>query len=122
MKGYCKTVLINRAVPGSGKTTFSNCIYDAVRGAGLSIAVHSTDSFFMVGNQYKFDLKNPKVHVNYVWDEKALRLKKSKASISHFDYDDLLVIDPNEYHVLKDKIGALMLNRFCRVGVVSGAE
>ena len=24
-----KTVLINRAVPGSGKTTFSNCIYDA---------------------------------------------------------------------------------------------
>ena len=215
-----KTVLINRAVPGSGKTTFSNCIYDAVRGAGLSIAVHSTDDFFMVGNQYKFDLKklsqyhkknylnfvaslkkgvdlvvvdntnikpwesepytkaarafgyrivlfnflprafeqhlaaqqvtpekpdahqvpadllkrfmtefrvyndlldrnfvpDPKVHVNCVWDEKALRLKKSKAPISHFDYDDLLVIDPNEYHVLKDKIGALMLNRFCRNG------
>jgi hypothetical protein len=81
MKGYFKTVLINRAVPGSGKTTFSKCIYDAFRGAGLSIAVHSTDSFFMVGNQYKFDLKNPKVHVNYVWDEKALRLKKTKAPI-----------------------------------------
>ena len=46
MKGYCKTGLINRAVPGSGKTTFSNCIYEAVRSAGLSIAVHSTDSFF----------------------------------------------------------------------------
>ena len=30
--------------------------------------------------------------------------------------NDLLVIDPSEYHTLKDKIGALMLNRFCRVG------
>ena len=36
--------------------------------------------------------------------------------------DDLLVIDPSEYHTLKDKIGALMLNRFFREGVSSGAE
>ena len=55
MSKYCKTVLINRAVPGSGKTTFSRNIYNAVRGAGLSIAVHSTDEYFMVGNRYVFN-------------------------------------------------------------------
>ena len=57
MRQYCKTVLINRAVPGSGKTTFSKHIYDAVKGAGLSIAVHSTDEYFMVGNRYVFNLE-----------------------------------------------------------------
>ena len=41
-----KTVLINRAVPGSGKTTFAKNIFATVSGAGLSIAVHSTDEYF----------------------------------------------------------------------------
>ena len=40
-----KTVLINRAVPGSGKTTFAKNIFAVVSSAGLSIAVHSTDEF-----------------------------------------------------------------------------
>ena len=217
MNRYCKTVLINRAVPGSGKTTFSKRIYDAVRDAGLSIAVHSTDEFFMVGNRYEFELtklgeyhkknlanfrdslKNgidlvvvdntnlkpwecepytlaareagykvvlfnflprefekhlasqqitpdkpdahqvsaellerfisefylyndlldkdfvpdPKVHINCVWDEKSMQLKAVDSPVHHFDYDDILLIAPNEYHSLKDKIGAMMFERFC---------
>ncbi len=217
MNRYCKTVLINRAVPGSGKTTFSKRIYDAVRDAGLSIAVHSTDEFFMVGNRYEFELtklgeyhkknlanfrdslkngidlvvvdntnlkpwecepytlaareagykivlfnflprefekhlasqqitpdkpdahqvsaellerfisefhlyndlldKNfvpdPKVHINCVWDDETMQLKAVDSPVHHFDYDDILVIAPNEYHSLKDKIGAMMFERFC---------
>ena len=81
--------------------------------------VLSSSVSLRVANSLRDDLQ--KVHVNYVWDEKALRLKKSKAPISHFDYDDLMVIDPNECHVLKNKIGALMLNRFCRVGDASAS-
>ena len=217
MGKYCKTVLINRAVPGSGKTTFSKRIYEAVESAGLSIAVHSTDEFFMVGSRYEFELEklgeyhkknlanfveslkkgidlvvvdntnlkpwesepytnaaraagyrivlfnflprefekhlaaqqitpekpdahqvsaellkrfiaefhlyndlldknfvpDPKVHINCVWDEETMQLKKVNSPVHHFDYDDMLVIDPKEYHMLKDKIGEMMLTRFC---------
>ena len=51
-----KTVLINRAVPGSGKTTFAKNIFAAVSSAGLTIAVHSTDEYFMRGGRYVFDI------------------------------------------------------------------
>ena len=50
-----KTVLINRAVPGSGKTTFAKNIFAAVSSAGLTIAVHSTDEYFMRDGRYVFD-------------------------------------------------------------------
>ena len=51
-----KTVLINRAVPGSGKTTFAKNIFAAVSSAGLSIAIHSTDEYFMRNDRYVFDV------------------------------------------------------------------
>ena len=51
-----KTVLINRAVPGSGKTTFAKNIFATVSAAGLSIAVHSTDEYFMRDGRYVFDV------------------------------------------------------------------
>lgn len=51
-----KTVLINRAVPGSGKTTFAKNIFAAVSSAGLTIAVHSTDEYFMRNGRYVFDI------------------------------------------------------------------
>ena len=215
---YVKTVLINRAVPGSGKTTFSRRIYEAVAGAGLSIAVHSTDDFFMVDGTYLFDLtllgeyhrKNyehfveslrggvdlvvvdntniapwetepytraaraagyrivlfnflpralekhlaaqqvtpekpdahevpadvlerfiadfrlyddlldpafkadPAVHVDRMWDDAALCARPLDTPAVPFDYDVLLVIAPDDYHQLKEKIGAMMLKRFMR--------
>ncbi len=51
-----KTVIINRAVPGSGKTTITNCIVDRLRDNGIKVAIHSTDEYFMVGNKYIFDI------------------------------------------------------------------
>ena len=44
---FARTVIMNRAVPGSGKTSLSRCITDAIRAAGLTIANHSTDDYFM---------------------------------------------------------------------------
>ena len=64
-EGFVRTVLVFRAVPGSGKTTFSNRIRDAVTGAGLTIAVHSTDAYFInpVTHAYDFDAeKLPEYH------------------------------------------------------------
>jgi predicted kinase len=52
-----KTVIINRAVPGSGKTTITNYIVDELKRNNLSVSVHSTDEYFMVGNKYIFDLE-----------------------------------------------------------------
>ena len=49
-----KTVIINRAVPGSGKTTITNCIVDELKHNGINIAVHSTDEYFMVEGEYVF--------------------------------------------------------------------
>jgi hypothetical protein len=42
-----KTVIINRAVPGSGKTTISNCVVSYLVERGASVSIHSTDEFFM---------------------------------------------------------------------------
>lgn len=51
-----KTVIINRAVPGSGKTTITNCILHELKNNNINIAIHSTDKYFMVGNRYVFDI------------------------------------------------------------------
>ena len=63
--GFVKAVLFFRAVPGSGKTTFSNRIREAVIGAGLTIAVHSTDAYYTnsITHTYDFDIeKLPEFH------------------------------------------------------------
>ncbi len=54
---YHKTVIINRAVSGSGKTTLSRCVTTALRDRGLTVAVHSTDEFFMQNGRYVFELE-----------------------------------------------------------------
>jgi len=51
-----KTVIINRAVPGSGKTTITNCIVNEIRQNDIGVSVHSTDEYFMVKNQYIFKI------------------------------------------------------------------
>ncbi|MFY4758168.1 nucleoside-triphosphatase [Aliarcobacter butzleri] len=58
-----KTVIINRAVPGSGKTTITNCILKELKNINLNVAIHSTDEYFMIGNRYMFDIeKLPEYH------------------------------------------------------------
>ncbi len=50
--------LLNRAVPGSGKTTIARCIRAAVRARGLDVALHSTDDFFLTpAGTYDFDVR-----------------------------------------------------------------
>lgn len=55
-----KLVIINRAVPGSGKTTALKTIEDTSSECGIDIKsdfkVHSTDEFFMAGDKYVFDI------------------------------------------------------------------
>jgi len=51
-----KTVIINRAVPGSGKTTITNCIVDEMKQNNIDVSIHSTDEYFMVKNQYIFKI------------------------------------------------------------------
>jgi len=41
-----KTVIINRAVSGSGKTTISKCIAKIIKNAGFNVTIHSTDNYF----------------------------------------------------------------------------
>ena len=52
-----KTIIINRAVPGSGKTTITNCIVDELKKNNIDVKIHSTDEYFMVGNRYVFDIE-----------------------------------------------------------------
>lgn len=53
---FHKTVIINRAVPGSGKTTIARNITSALQAVGLQGVNHSTDEFFMHNNRYCFDI------------------------------------------------------------------
>lgn len=52
-----KTVIINRAVPGSGKTTISRCIREVLEKHGFTISIHSTDDYFLTETgAYQFDV------------------------------------------------------------------
>ena len=84
-----KTVLINRAVPGSGKTTFAKNIFAAVSGAGLTIAVHSTDEYFMKDGRYVFD-------VNMLGEYHRRNLVAFKSSLAKGI--DLVVVDNTNLH------------------------
>lgn len=53
---FHKTVIMNRAVSGSGKTTLSRCVTEVLRAQGASVAIHSTDDFFMRNGRYVFEL------------------------------------------------------------------
>ena len=50
-----KTVIINRGIPASGKSTFTKNIIQTVCNVGLSAIKCSTDDFFMVDGKYRFD-------------------------------------------------------------------
>ena len=50
-----KTVIINRAISGSGKTTMTNCIVRKLQFENISVSVHSTDNFFIIDGKYIFD-------------------------------------------------------------------
>lgn len=54
-KYFTRTVIMNRTMPGSGKTLLSCCITDAILAAELTISSHSTDDFFMGDERYCFD-------------------------------------------------------------------
>ena len=51
-----KTIPINRSMPQSGNTTFAKNIFAAASSVELSIAVHSTDEYFMCNGRYAFDI------------------------------------------------------------------
>ena len=52
---FKKTVIINRAVVGSGKTTIAKCIAQTVKSADLTAAIHSTDDYFLTSSgRYDF--------------------------------------------------------------------
>jgi len=72
-KEVIKTVIINRAVPGSGKTTITNCIVDELQSENISVSIHSTDEYFMVGNKYIFDINK----LNSYHQKNLLEFKQS---------------------------------------------
>jgi len=51
-----KTVIINRGIPASGKSSFAKEIVATFEQNGLCALRCSTDSFFMVEGEYKFDV------------------------------------------------------------------
>ena len=51
---------------------------------------------------------DPTRHFNYRWDDGKQDVVKLPGTARHFDYDTLITIAPEEYHMLKDSIGAHM--------------
>jgi len=70
-----KSVIINRAVPGSGKTTISKKITTFLEKLNINTAVHSTDDFFMIDGKYYFDFgKLHRFHQqNYINFENSIK-------------------------------------------------
>lgn len=215
MLEFRPTVLINRAVPGSGKSSFARNICETLDREGISVRVHSTDDYFMVDGRYVFDIRklgeyhrrnlkafkaslaagidlvildntdehpwetqpytdaaraadyrilflnflprslddhlaaqrvtpekpeahqvpeeslrehiadflayndllcpgavpDPARHANYRWDEQSLTLVRLDTHVAPFDFDDVIVVKPEDYHALKDRIGTMVLSR-----------
>ncbi len=59
-----KLVIINRAIPGGGKTSLTKQIEESAKSLGRSISVHSTDEYFI-----QIDEKGIR---RYVFDKKKL--------------------------------------------------
>ena len=51
-----KIAIINRAVPGSGKTTLTKNIVKELKNNNLDVVIHSTDEYFMENGKYMFDI------------------------------------------------------------------
>ncbi len=52
-----KTVIINRAISGSGKTTMAESLKDTMEINGYSVSIHSTDNYFInEEKKYVFDI------------------------------------------------------------------
>jgi nucleoside-triphosphatase THEP1 len=79
-----KTIIINRAVPGSGKTTLTNCIVDELKKHNFKIAIHSTDEYFMVDGRYVFD-------INKLEEYHKKNLEEFKKSIKN--QTDIIICD-----------------------------
>ena len=52
-----KIAIINRGVPGSGKSTFVTTMREVSEANGLSVAVHSTDDKHMKDGEYRWEMK-----------------------------------------------------------------
>lgn len=50
-----KTVIINRGIPASGKSTLTNKIVETLKNKEISAVAHSTDTYFIVDGEYSFD-------------------------------------------------------------------
>jgi len=51
-----KTVILNRGIPASGKSTITKNIVLTLQEVGISAISHSTDDFFMLNGDYCFDV------------------------------------------------------------------
>lgn len=212
---FFPTVLINRAVPGSGKSSFAKAIIGTMEREGITARVHSTDEYFMVDGRYVFDIRklgeyhrrnlaafkqsladgiglvildntdehpwetrpytdaaraagyrilflnflprsleshlaaqrisperpgahqvpkdalrehiadflaydellkpgavpDPVRHADYRWDEERRALVRLDTPVIPFDFDEVIVVKPDDYHALKDRIGEMVLAR-----------
>ena len=71
-----RTVIINRAVPGSGKTTITKCIIKELEKHKIKVALHSTDEYFMNEGRYEFDTKKLELYHKQNLDDFKASLEK----------------------------------------------
>jgi len=66
-----KTVIINRGIPASGKSTIAKEIVITFKNKNLSATIHSTDDYFMVDDKYCFD--ETKLRENHLKNQATFR-------------------------------------------------
>lgn len=69
-KSITKSIIINRAIPGSGKTTISKKIKEKAESLSLSINIHSTDDYFM-STDGRYIFEKEKLEENHFKNQQA---------------------------------------------------
>lgn len=54
---------------------------------------------------------DPARHADYRWDEETLSLVRLDTPVKPFDFDDVIVVRPEEYRDLKGRIGRMVLEK-----------
>lgn len=91
-----KLAIINRGVPGSGKSTFTKVMKELSDKEGLLISIHSTDDKHMVDGVYKWDMKKVGQYHKQNLNEFTKSLKDS-VNIVICDNTNIKMKDFNKY-------------------------